>query len=73
MWHARGKKRSADNVSVGKPERKTHLGSPLRAWEDNITADLREIRWDGVEWIHPSQDREHWPDPMNTIMTVRLL
>jgi hypothetical protein len=21
-------------------------------WEDNIKTDLREIRWEAVEWIH---------------------
>jgi hypothetical protein len=22
--------------------------------------DLREIGWDGVEWIHLAQDRDRW-------------
>jgi hypothetical protein len=28
-----------------------------RRWEDNIRIDLREIRWEGVEWIHLAQER----------------
>jgi hypothetical protein len=33
---------------VGKPEGKR---PPRRRWVDNIKMDLREIGWDGVEWI----------------------
>jgi hypothetical protein len=28
-----------------------------RRWEDNIRMDLREIEWEGVDWIHLAQDR----------------
>jgi hypothetical protein len=27
------------------------LGRPRRRWVDNIKMDLREIGWDGMEWI----------------------
>jgi hypothetical protein len=36
---------------VGKPEGKRPLGRPRGRWADNIKMDLREIGWDGVEWI----------------------
>jgi hypothetical protein len=36
---------------VGKPEGKRPLGRPRRRWVDNIKIDLREIGWDGVDWI----------------------
>jgi hypothetical protein len=26
-------------------------------WADNIKIDLREIGWDGMDWIHLAQDR----------------
>jgi hypothetical protein len=41
-----GEKRNAYRILVEKP-----LGRPRRRWEDNIRMDLREIGWDGVEWI----------------------
>jgi hypothetical protein len=28
------------------------LGRPRCRWEDNIRMDLREIVWEGVDWIH---------------------
>jgi hypothetical protein len=27
---------------------------------DNIKMDLREIGWDGVDWIDLAQDRDKW-------------
>jgi hypothetical protein len=34
---------------VGKPERNKALGKPKHRWEDNITMDLKEIGWVGME------------------------
>jgi hypothetical protein len=33
------------------------LGIHRRRWEDNIRMDLREMGWEGVDWIHLAQDR----------------
>jgi hypothetical protein len=46
-----GEKRNAYRILVGIPEGKRPLGRPRRRWVDNINMDLREIGWDGVEWI----------------------
>jgi hypothetical protein len=46
-----GEKRNAYRTLVGKPEGKRPQGRPRRRWVDNIKTDLREIRWDGVDWI----------------------
>jgi hypothetical protein len=29
-------------------------------WMDNIKMDLREIGWNGVNWIYMAQDRDQW-------------
>jgi hypothetical protein len=29
--------------------------------------DLREIGWDGVDWVDLAQDRDHWRALVNTI------
>jgi hypothetical protein len=29
-----------------------------RRWVDNIKMDLREIGWDGMDWIDSAQDRD---------------
>jgi hypothetical protein len=44
-------KRNAYRLSVEKPEGKRLLGRPRRRLVANIKMDLKEIGWDGVEWI----------------------
>jgi hypothetical protein len=48
--------RNVYKVLVGKPEGKRPLERHRLRWEDAIAIDLREIGWEGVEWIHLSQD-----------------
>jgi hypothetical protein len=60
-----GEKRNACKISVGKPEGKRSLGRPR---VDNIKIDLREIGWDGVDWIDLALDREQWRALVNTVM-----
>jgi hypothetical protein len=46
-----GEKRSEYRILVGKPEGERPLGRPRRRWVDKIKMDLREIGWDGMDWI----------------------
>jgi hypothetical protein len=46
-----GETRNAYRILVGKPEGKRPSGKPRRRWVDNIKMDLREIGWDGMDWI----------------------
>jgi hypothetical protein len=62
-----GEKRNAYRISVGKPERKGPLGTPTRRWVDNIKIDLREIGWDGMDWIDLAQDRDQWRALVNKV------
>jgi len=50
--------KSVYTIFVRKPERKRPLARPRRRWEDNIRMDLRETRWECVDWIHLAQDRD---------------
>jgi hypothetical protein len=36
---------------VGKPEGKKPLRRSRRRWVDKTKIDLREIGWDGMDWI----------------------
>jgi hypothetical protein len=58
---------------VGKPEGKRPLGRPRRRWVDNIKIDLREIAWDGMDWIDLAQDKDQWRALVNTVMTFGFL
>jgi hypothetical protein len=46
-----GRMNTAYSILVGKPERKRPLGRSRRRLDDNIRIDLREIRWEVVDWI----------------------
>jgi hypothetical protein len=48
---------NAYKILVGKPEGKRPLGRAGRRWEHYIRMDLREIEWEGVNWIYLAQDR----------------
>jgi hypothetical protein len=67
-----GEIRNVYRIFVGKPEGKRPLGRPRRGWEDNITMDLREIRWGGMDWIDLAQDRDQWRAVMNTVINPRV-
>jgi hypothetical protein len=38
----------------------------------NIKIDLREIGWDGMDWIDLAQDREQWRALVSEIMSLRI-
>jgi hypothetical protein len=52
-----GKYEKYTEISVGKPEGKRRLGRPRCRRADNIRMDIRELGWEGVNWIHLAQDR----------------
>jgi hypothetical protein len=56
----------ACSTNGGKPEGKRQLGRPKRRWLNNIKMDLREIVWDGMDWIDLAEDRNQWRDLVNT-------
>jgi hypothetical protein len=68
----RGVKRNACRILVGKPDGRRPLGRQRRRWVDNIQMDLREIGWDGMEWIDLAQDRDQWRAFVNTAMNLRV-
>jgi hypothetical protein len=34
--------------------------------------NLREIGWDGMDWIDLAQDRDRWRALVNTVMNIRV-
>jgi hypothetical protein len=64
--------KNACRILVGKPEGKRTLVRQRRRWVGNIKMDLREIEWDGMDWIDLAQDRDQWRALVNTIMNLRV-
>jgi hypothetical protein len=58
-----GANRNAYRILVGMPEGKRPLGRPM---------NLREIGWDGVDWIDMAQDRDQWRALVNTALNLRV-
>jgi hypothetical protein len=73
--HAEGVERmiNAYKILVRKPEEKRQLGGPRRGWEDNIRKNIREIRWEGMDWMHLAQDRDQWQAFVKTVINLRVL
>jgi hypothetical protein len=67
-----GEKRNPYTILVGKPEGKRPLERPRHRWVDNIKIDLREVGWDGIDWIDLVQDRDQWRALMNTVMNLQV-
>jgi hypothetical protein len=55
---------------MGKPEGMRPLGRPRRRWVDNIQMDLREIEWDGGDWIDLAQNRDRWRALVKALMKL---
>jgi hypothetical protein len=69
-----GEKRNAYSILVGKPEEKRPLERLRRWWVDNIKINLREIEWDGVDWIDLTQGFcEHGDEPSGSIKCWEVL
>jgi hypothetical protein len=67
-----GEKRNAYRILVAKPEGRRPLGRPRRMLVDNIEIGLREIGWDGGDWIDLAQDMDQWRALVNTVINLRV-
>jgi hypothetical protein len=50
------KKEKSLRVLVGKPEENRPLGRPRSRWGNNIKMNLKEIIWEGMDWILQTHD-----------------
>jgi hypothetical protein len=62
-----GEMRNAYKILVSKPEGNRSHGKPRCRWEDNSRMYIREIGWEGVDWIHLAQERDQWRYLVNTV------
>jgi len=57
---------------VRKTERKRLLGRRRRRWEDNIISDLREMVWEGLEWMQVVHDMDQLQILVKAIMDLQV-
>jgi hypothetical protein len=65
-----GEIRNAYNSLIGKAEGKRSLRRPRHRRDDNSIMGLRKTGWEGVDWIHLTNDREEWWALVNTVMNL---
>jgi hypothetical protein len=53
---------------VGKPEGKRPLGRLRRRLIVNVKIYLKEIGWDGMDWIDLLEDTDQWRALVNTVI-----
>jgi hypothetical protein len=58
VWRIWERRRIPINCFGMETERMRPLGRPRRRWDDNVTLDIKKIRWDDFELIHLTQDRD---------------
>jgi hypothetical protein len=64
--------RSGMDIGYWWESEKRPLGRPRHRWVNNIKMDLRETRWEGVDWTDMAQDMEQWRALVNTILNLRV-
>jgi hypothetical protein len=57
---------------IRKPEVKRPVGRHMHRWEDNIKADLQEVRCGDMNWFELAQNRNSWLVLVNAVMNVRV-
>jgi hypothetical protein len=50
--HGGDQKCESCKILVGNSVWKRPLGRHVRRWEDNIKMGLKEVGWEGVDWIY---------------------
>jgi len=63
-------KADVNRVLVEISEGKKPFGRPNRRWED-YKVDLKEIRWECMNWFNLSQNRDKWQALLNTAMNIQ--
>jgi hypothetical protein len=67
------KRRAVSERSRVEKETVRKRSSPVKQPRvDNIKMDLRDVGWDGRDWIDLAQDRDRWRAYVNSVMNLRV-
>jgi len=55
-----------------KPEGKRPHRRRWHRWKDNIRMGLRNIEWEGVDWMYLVQDSECWQTVVNVVLKLQV-
>jgi hypothetical protein len=67
MWHACERREKCTKFWWESPKERDH------SQKNGIRKDLREISWEGVNWIQLAQDRGWWIAFVNAVMNLWVL
>jgi hypothetical protein len=56
----------------GNSEGKSSLGRRSCRWEDSIKIDLKQVGWEGVDWVELAQNKDKWRAVFKMIMNLRV-
>lgn len=71
IYHILGEKIHVYMVLVVKTKGKRPLGKPVLGLKGNMKTDLKEIRWEDMDWIYLAENVDNWQALIN--VTVELL
>jgi hypothetical protein len=57
---------------MGKPERRRKLGRPSYKFKGNIKIHLREVGWEGMDWMDLAQNRDIQWAVVNAVTNLRV-
>jgi hypothetical protein len=55
------------------PARRRPLGRPKSRWEDNINLYLKDIGWDGMDWMNLAEEMEKGQAVVHTVMNLQVV
>jgi hypothetical protein len=67
-----GEKSKEYRLLLGEPEDKIPRKAFESEWDDNIKIDIREIKWDDMDWIDLAQDIKQWKALVNMVMKLQV-
>jgi hypothetical protein len=66
IWNLEGEE------SIGQGHQRQHVEDPCIEGRIILKWILKEIQWEGMDWINVTQDRDSWPAIVKTVTNLRV-